>query len=194
MAYLLGAINKDTNKYENIISVEKTNKYKCVGCGVDLILRKGEKNFQNFIHKISNGCEYFKNPTPEQLLLDAKLNLKTLIETNKVDIYGQCQICIRNKKLDLPEYDETKSVQIDLMFENELVDLVYLDSEQKIIFGFEIFNGHPVKQTWYQINILELVYTQRRDFATQKIELKYVQKDLCGKCQKMGLVIRKTIK
>lgn len=30
-----------------------------------------------------------------------------------------------------------------------------------------------------QINILELVYTQTRNFATQKIELKYIQRDLC---------------
>jgi len=101
MVYLLGAINKNTNKYENIISVEKTNKYKCVGCDVDLSLIKVKQKFQSFHHKNHNGCEYFKNPTPEQLLLDAKLFLKTLLETNKVEIFGECIMCLANIKIDI---------------------------------------------------------------------------------------------
>ena len=51
MSYLLGVINTSTNKYENIYFVDKKNKYKCIACNSDLILRKGEKNFQSFIHK-----------------------------------------------------------------------------------------------------------------------------------------------
>ena len=49
MNYILGVINKTTNKYENIIVVDKSNKYKCIGCDSDLILRKGEIRFQSFI-------------------------------------------------------------------------------------------------------------------------------------------------
>jgi len=182
MAYLLGAINKSTNKYENIVSVKKPNQYKCLGCNGDLILRKGNKNFQNFLHKNPNRCEYFKNPTPEQLLFDAKLHLKSLLETNKVDIFGKCKICKFNIKSDIPEYDETKSVQIDLMIQNDLMDLVYLDSNHKIICAIEIFNRHPIKQTEYQINMLELVHTQTTSFATKKLELKCGKKELCKNC------------
>ena len=48
MNYILGVINKTTNKYENIIIVDKSNKYKCIGCESDLILRKGEKTISKF--------------------------------------------------------------------------------------------------------------------------------------------------
>ena len=184
MAYLVGAINKDTNKYENIVSVQKPNQYKCVGCDGNLILRKGDIKFQSFIHKNPNGCEYFKNPTTEQLLSDAKLFLKTLLETNRVDIFGKCKICKFNIKLDIPEYDDTKLIQIDSIFKNNLMDLVYLDSNQNIICGIEIFNGQPTKQTEYQINMLELVHTQITSFATKKLELKCGKKVLCKNCVK----------
>lgn len=194
MVYLLGAINKDTNKYENIISVEKINKYKCVGCNGDLSLRKGNQKFQSFHHKNTNGCEYFKNPTPEQLLSDAKLHLKTLLETNKVEIFGECIMCLTNIKIDIPEYDETKSVQIDHGFDNDLMDLIYLDSEQKIICGIEIYSERPTKQVeyqCYQIHILELNLTQTMNFETQKIQLTCRKRDLCIRCANMDRKIRK---
>jgi hypothetical protein len=188
MSYLLGAINKDTNNYENIVSVQKPNQYKCCWCGLDLILRKGEKNFQSFIHKNPNGCEYFKNPTTEQLLFDAKLFLKKLLETNKVDFIGKCKICKFNLKIVIPEYDETKSVRIDYAFNNDLIDLVYLDSEQKIICGIEVYNGVPTKQIeeylFFQINMLELVHSQTTCYATGKLELKCGKRELCRQCVK----------
>ena len=56
MNYILGVINKTTNKYENIIVVDKSNKYKCIGCESDLILRKGEKRFQSFGVLNYQGC------------------------------------------------------------------------------------------------------------------------------------------
>jgi hypothetical protein len=194
MSYLLGAINKDTKKYENIVSVNKQNQYKCVGCNEDLILRKGEKKFQSFIHKNLNRCEYFKNPTPEQLLLDAKLFLKTLLETNKVDIFGECRICIKKIKMDIPEYNETKSIQMDYGFENDQMDLVYSDSEKKIICAFEVFNKQPIKPIeypCYQIHMLELIHTQITCFATGKLELNCRKRDLCGQCTNMNRKIRK---
>ena len=80
MNYILGVINKSTNKYENIIVVDKSNKYKCIGCDSDLILRKGEIRFQSFVHKNTKSCNYFRNPTEDQLLNDAKMHLQVLIE------------------------------------------------------------------------------------------------------------------
>ena len=194
MVYLLGAINKDTNKYENIISVEKTNKYKCVGCNGDLTLRKGNQKFQSFHHKNTNGCEYFKNPTPTQLLFDSKLHLKSLLETNKVEIFGECIMCLTNIKIDIPEYDETKSVQMDYGFDNDQMDLVYSDSEQKIICAFEVYSQRPTKQVeypCYQIYMLELNLTQTMNFETQKLQLTCRKRDLCIRCANMDRKIRK---
>ncbi len=184
MAYLLGVINKTTNKYENIIDVNKAYKYKCVGCAGDLILRKGEKKFQSFIHKNPNGCEYFKNPTQTQLLSDAKLFLKKLLETNSVDIFGRCKICQMTIKIDIPEYDSTKSIRLDYGFENDTLDLGYLDSENKIICGFELYELEPSKQAEYQIHMNQLIHTQTRNFATQKLELICTKRDYCKNCIK----------
>ena len=64
------------------------------------------------------------------------------------------------------------------------MDLVYLDSNQKIICAIEIFNGQPTKQTEYQINMLELIHTQTTSFATKKLELKCGKKELCKNCVK----------
>ena len=80
MNYILGVINTATNKYENITVVDKSNKYKCIGCESDLILRKGEKRFQSFVHRNTKGCNYFKTTTQDQLLNDAKMHLQVLLE------------------------------------------------------------------------------------------------------------------
>ncbi len=193
MEYLVGAINKETNKYEKILFVEKSNKYKCVGCAGDLILRKGNKNFQSFIHKPPNTCEYFRNPTDAQLLLDAKMFLAQLIESNNVDIYRKCKFCKLPKKINLDNYNETKNIKMDYSIETHQFDLVYFDSNSKIICVFSIYNGEKQIQNnldstltsdypCYQINLMNLVYQITRSFATNKIELICTEYIVCDKC------------
>ncbi len=185
--YLVGVINIETNKYEHILHVEKPNKYKCIGCGDELILRKGEKLFQNFVHKNLLPCDYFKNPSQTQLLTDAKMFLQRLIENNLVTVYRKCSICCMNQKINLPVFDETKSVVLDYGKGRNKIDLVYLD-QNNIICGFEVYDEEPKKKSkttndYYKINMSELVYKITRSFATNKIEVNCCTNIVCGNCQ-----------
>ncbi len=180
MNYILGVINVTTNKYENIIFVSKPNKYKCIGCNTELILRKGDKNFQSFIHKNKNECQYFKHPTEDQLLNDAKLYLHSLIEQNKVDIFRNCQQCKTNCKMYIPNFNETKSVKL-----NYGMDVVYLDDMHNVICKFKMYNNKPNEELdyeCYQINMLDLIQRCVQSIATKKIELVCGKKIICTKC------------
>jgi hypothetical protein len=180
MNYILGVINKTTNKYENIIFVDKSNKYKCIGCESDLILRKGEKRFQSFVHKNTKGCNYFRNPTEDQLLNDAKMHLQVLLEQNRVDIFRKCKGCKQKYKLELPKYDETKSVKLDAV-----PDVVYLDDKNNTICGFKMYrDAEPSECEWHQINMLDLIQRCVQSLATKKIELVCYNKTICSECSK----------
>jgi hypothetical protein len=185
--FYLGAINKNTNQYENIFYVQKPNKYKCVGCDQDLILRKGQINFQSFIHKNNYPCDYFKNPTSVQLFSDAKMFLRSLIMNNQVDIYRRCKICMCNCLIDLPVVDDTKSVIIDYGIEHNHIDMVYLDQDQNLICGFEVYDGinkiSPVEYECYQITLMDLVYQITKNLATEKIELICSKRIICTGCE-----------
>lgn len=199
MNYILGVINKATNKYENIIFVDKSNKYKCIDCETDLILRKGEKRFQSFVHKNNNnnnnknGCQYFKHPTQAQLIRDAKMYLQVLIEQNKVDIYRSCGQCKRKHKMTMPTCDETKSVKLD----EHGHDVVYLDEANNMICSFTMCanptqhqpptqpptpNPTPNPDKNYNINMLGLIHTCVQSLATKKIELVCDKKIICQEC------------
>jgi hypothetical protein len=177
MNYILGVINKATSKYENIIVVDKSNKYKCIGCESDLILRKGEKRFQSFVHKNTMGCDYFKTPTQDQVINDAKMHLQVLLEQNKVDVFRKCKGCKKRFKLELPNYDETKSVKLDMG-----TDVVYLDDKNSTICGFKIYRDEPKDSEWHQINALDLIQRCVQSLATKKIELVCDNKIICSEC------------
>ena len=176
MNYILGAINTTTNRYENIISVEKTNKYNCLCCSSDLILRKGEKRFQSFVHKTKNGCTYFKNPSQDQLIYDAQLHLKTLIEDNRIDIYRHCNVSLCRIKINIP--DEKRVV---LYGETVVIDTGN-DSDNLI---FKINPDATVNEDddRYQINMLNLIQTCIQNFATKKIEIVLKNPFCCDNCK-----------
>jgi len=181
MNYILGVINKETNKYENIIFVEKSNKYKCIGCDSDLILRKGDKNFQSFVHKNKNGCEYFKNPTTDQLLNDAKIYLERLIEQNNVNIFRKCKICKMKNKMNLP-IDIKSNIKKDFSLSDTII---YYDNNNNIICKFKIYSEKPTEELnyeCYQINMLDLIQTCVQDFASKKIELVCSKNINCNEC------------
>jgi hypothetical protein len=176
MNYILGAINTTTNRYENIISVEKTNKYNCLCCSSDLILRKGEKRFQSFVHKTKNGCTYFKNPSQDQLIYDAQLHLKTLIEDNRIDIYRHCNVSLCRIKINIPD-----EIRVVLYGETVVIDTGN-DSDHLI---FKINPDATVNEDddRYQINMLNLIQTCIQNFATKKIEIVLKNPFCCDNCK-----------
>ncbi len=174
--YLLGVTNKHSNNYENILDAEKINKYKCIACDSDLILRKGEKNFQSFIHKNKNGCQYFKNPTQEQLINDALLHLKQLLLADKVSIFRRCKICKMNIKMNLIDFD---NININ---GNELLCLKNNETVQRFkINSSELHENSDYM--CYQINILKLIKEITISFATKKVELLCREPITCSECQ-----------
>ncbi len=189
--YLLGVINTSTNKYENIYCVDKKNKYKCIACNSDLILRKGEKNFQSFVHKTNNvyasSCKYFKKPTPEQLVNDSKLFLRELLYQNNIFVYRRCKICKFKFRMELPVINETNSIAISN--DNNFIH-VYDENENKIC-EFKIIESiysesdENLGSQCYQIIMHSLIHTQVRNFATQKLELTCEYDDhVCKDCHK----------
>lgn len=177
MNFLLGAINTNTNNYENIDSVEKINKYKCIGCDQDLILRKGNINYPYFVHKNKSICLYFKDPTTEQLLNDAKLYLQEMIKKNKIILRRLCKDCKCYYIIDLPIYNTTKSL---------IMDILYLDENKNIICQFNVYahekdniNNSP---EIFNISMFELNYL--RVWENDKIELLCSNKlTVCNDCK-----------
>ncbi len=159
MNYILGAINKNTQEYESIDIVEKTNSYICISCNTDLILRKGEKNYPSFIHKKSNNCCYFKHPSDEQLINDAKMYLNVLLKKNKVSVFRKCDMCKFKIKIEIPKYIDSELILNKIKF-NVYKDICIYDD-----------NDHES----YNINMMELIYRRVIDFSTKNIEL------LCNK-------------
>ncbi len=177
-SYLLGVINKQTGRYESIISVDKPNEYKCIDCGGDLILRKGEKNFQSFIHKNKfPACSYFKTPTELMLKTDALLHLKELLDTNKVTIYSKCSICKFNFETKLPKF-------ITTVKNLNSVDCVDETNKTlcKFVFGINA-EATPIDVPIYRININELILRITTSYATKKVELVCEDLIICDKCQ-----------
>lgn len=187
--FIVGTINTTTNKYENIINVTKNNSYKCIKCNSDLILRKGEKNFQSFVHKNKNNCNYFKTPSMDELKNDAKLHLRELLIENNFILYRRCNCCKFNIKMDLPVISSNHSIEFSetdnfINVYNENKKLIYTFKMLLVCDSLEKFD-ETLDEKIYQINIIQLVHTIRRNFATQKVELICIREiDYCNNCLK----------
>lgn len=111
--------------------------------------------------------------------------LRSMITNNQVDLFDKCKICMENCKIDLPVYDNTKSLVIDYGLAEEQMDLVYFDADNKVICGLEIYDNASNKQTeyeLYQLYIMQINYQITRNFATQKIELVSRKRMYCINC------------
>lgn len=182
-SYILGVFNKETERYENIIHVDKKNQYKCIGCSSDLILRKGEKNFQSFIHKNKNGCQYFKNPSEEVLLNDASLHLKELLNQQKVNIFRRCEICKFKFNMNLI------TENINNIIINSSNNTIYAyDENENLIYNFKMNNCNKydnlLDDNCYQINMLGLIERIVTNFASQKVELLCSKSIICSECNR----------
>jgi hypothetical protein len=88
----MGAINKETLKYEYPKIASKENKYKCPSCDKDVIFRKGKIKQSHYAHKKSdNPCYYYDRPSESQIHKDAKMLMKMLLD-NKTNMafYRKC--------------------------------------------------------------------------------------------------------
>ncbi len=188
MDWVLGAINKESGEYENLWFVEKKNKYKCIGCANDLTLRMGQKNFQSFIHKVPCGCEYFKNPSNEQLISDANLFLIQLLKANQVRLFRKCAICKFAIKISLELKLGIKLIDVS----NNVVHCY--DFDNNLISSFYVYVGQPNTNVLanisnndnklYLINVTQLVQRLVKDFASNQVELTCFTNTVCANCEK----------
>ncbi len=192
MDWVLGAINKESGEYENLWFVDKKNKYKCIGCTNDLVLRMGQKNFQSFIHKVPCGCEYFKNPSTEQLISDANLFLIKLLKANQVRLFRKCNICKFQIKIPGEFISNIQFIKL----ENNIVYCYDNTDNANLIAIFYIYIGHPFTDTLtnlkntnddkkiHLINITQLIQKLVRDFSSNKVELTCSEDTVCANCIK----------
>jgi hypothetical protein len=117
--FSMGAINKETSKYEYPKIASKKNKYKCPSCDKDVIFRKGKIKAPHYAHKKSETpCFYYDKPSESEIHKDAKMLLKILLNNKQ-------NICI-NKRC---KYKYCKFETIEDYYERDnLIDSEFIDS------------------------------------------------------------------
>jgi hypothetical protein len=194
MDWVLGAINKESGEYENLWFVDKKNKYKCIGCANDLTLRMGQKNFQSFIHKVTCGCEYFKNPSTEQVISDANLFLIKLLKTNQVRLFRKCAICKFAIKIPLELNSGIKLIDMSnniihcYDFNDNLISRFYVyvsNPNTNVLANISIISNISNNDNkLYLINVTQLVQRLVKDFGSGQVELTCFTNTVCANFEK----------
>lgn len=176
--FLMGAINKNTNYYECPRFANKSNKYKCPSCENDVIFRKGEIKQPHFAHyKSESPCYYYNIPNETQIHKDAKLLMKSLLDSKKnIYMFRNCNHCEqRNLRYRYQEnisycisnddYTENTKAVIEYKFNynnsNKSADVALIDND-KIKFIFEICYKNKTKEEnrpepWIEISAEDLI-------------------------------------
>jgi hypothetical protein len=94
----MGAINKETLKYEYPKIASKKNNYKCPSCEKDVIFRNGKIKQPHYAHKKSdNPCHYYDKPSESQIHKDAKMLMKMLLDDRtNMTFYRKCRNCYKD--------------------------------------------------------------------------------------------------
>ena len=177
--FSMGAINKNTNNYEYPKIANKLNKYKCPSCEKDVIFKKGLIKQPHFSHyKSDNPCYYYDKPSESQIHKDAKLLMKSLLDSKKnISIDRNCNYCqqynfhnrgfIENICYDIfnDDYNENTKAIIEYKFyynnSNRSADVALIEGD-KIKYIFEICYKNKTKEEnrpepWIEINAEDLI-------------------------------------
>ena len=161
----LGGINKKDGSYVCPKYALKTEKYKCIDCEKDLILRQGDIRKYHFAHKKDNDCEYYNKPSESQIHKDAKLLLKSLIVKGlQIHINYNCNNCNNDFTTTIPKYNNNKSIELEHRFEYngiKIADIAYIKND-KILCIFEICYKNATKEEnrpepWFEIDAETLI-------------------------------------
>lgn len=194
MHILLGAINKDTNKYESPRDASKANKYICPDCKKDVIVKKGDIRVHHFAHyKDDNPCTYYTHPSESQIHKDAKLIFKALFDNNHhINILCKCIQCKINKiKTYKKESSESRSqdIKIEYRFDHnnspKIADIAYLENNN-LHSIFEIYHTHRTKsenrpEPWFEIDATDILNAIRESGHDLYI-FKCVRNKICDDC------------
>jgi len=205
----MGAINKQTNKYEYPKIAEKPNKFmcpyskkeiskfSCPDCGSDVQLKKGAILAHHFAHyKSDNPCKYYEHPGESQIHKDAKLALKTVLESGEgVHLFRTCNSCKKTiNTSDVSILNETVTLEYPFMYNNsrKIADIACLDGEC-IKHIFEICHKHKTSENdrpepWSEINAEELLTNINNQTSDSPIHIECIRYEICDECK-----LRKTV-
>lgn len=187
----LGAINKITGKYVNPLKANKKDKYICPDCNKELILCQGNKIVHHFRHKVDNinPCNRYSKPTESQIHKDAKLLLKSLLETQiKILFNRNCCCCKKDEEYEIPEMEETSFIYLEHRFEYnglKIADVAYIDNDELLCI-FEICNTHKTcgenrPEPWFEIDAKTLI-TMANDNSLTTFKIPCIRYEKCNDC------------
>lgn len=157
----LGAINKNTGDYVYPKIANKKDQYVCPECNRELILCKGVIIKPYFRHKIfANPCNHYTNCTESQIHKDAKMLMKTILESKTHIKYERECTCKKAIKIILPKFEKESNILLEYRFRynssTKIADIAHiLNGELKTV--FEIKNTHKTKtedrpEPWVEID------------------------------------------
>ena len=195
--FSMGAINKETLKYEYPKIASKENKYKCPSCDKDVIFRKGKIKQSHYAHKKSdNPCYYYDRPSESQIHKDAKMLMKMLLD-NKTNMafYRKCYNCCEDTdnvfEITHDTYNDSTTVRIEHKFHynnsNRSADIALVENDN-IKYIFEICYKNKTKEEnrpepWVEIDAQTFINNINSNETNSEILIECKREYKCGVCE-----------
>jgi len=189
----LGAINKSTNSYVSARNAVKSEKYKCPDCEKDVVCCQGSVIAPYFRH-YSDGikpCHYYDKPSESQIHKDAKIIMKTMLESNiPIQFARKCRFCKNVEEFEIPQISDTSVIQLEHRFQYngdlKIADVAYLD-EGEITCLFEICYKHKTNgwcrpEPWFEIDAESLIHTSNSFVSDKIISISCIRNEICEEC------------
>ena len=206
--FYMGAINKTTNGYEFATIADKSNKYKCPSCEMDVIFKKGKIIRPYFAHyKSTNPCYYYDRPNETQIHKDAKMLLKTLMDNkNQITFYNECHDCGDNT-VDCGEieYSEKSKAVTEHKFEyndstRRSADVALVENEN-IKYIFEICYKNKTREEnrpepWFEIDAETLIknVNSHENIQNGIIHIECIRNYKCESCKLLEIRHKENMK
>ena len=195
--FSMGAINKETLKYECPKIASKENKYKCPSCDNDVIFRKGKIKQPHYAHKKSdNPCCYYDRPSESQIHKDAKMRMKMYLDNKThVTFYRTCYKCHEESEciLEIAQdiYNDNTTAVIEYKFQyndsNRSADVALVENDN-IRYIFEICYKNKTREEnrpepWVEIDAETFINNIISNDNNEAIEIECKREYICGVCE-----------
>lgn len=188
--FLMGAINKYTDRYEYPKIASKQQKYKCPCCHHDVIFKHGKIKQPHFSHyKSDHPCYYYDKPSESQLHKDAKLLMKSLLDDKKqISIHKRCNCGY--KKCTQICYNENTTAVIEHRFyyndSHRSADVALIEPT-KITYIFEICYKNKTREEnrpepWVELNAQEFIRHINSVTSNDGIHVDCIRQYKCDAC------------
>jgi competence CoiA-like predicted nuclease len=193
----MGAINKETLKYEYPKIASKENKYKCPSCDKDVIFRKGKIKQSHYAHKKSdNPCYYYDRPSDSQIHKDSKMLMKMLLD-NKTNMafyrkcYNYCEDPDYIFEITPDTYNDSTTAIIEYKFQynnsNRSADVALVENNN-IKYIFEICYKNKTKEEnrpepWVEIDAETFINNINSNETNSEILIECKREHKCGVCE-----------